>query len=263
MKTGGGMLEDWMSNMTIEETITVEGFDPMHMLLNLKGVEYDYAYRIARFIRMFDLSSNNLRGEIPEEMTNLTALGSLNLSHNHLTGKIPEGIGSLQRLETLDLSSNHLWGSIPSSMTSMTSLSNLNLSFNNLSGQIPSANQFLTFNSTSFEGNSELCGLPLPTQCSSASKNDHDEYSPMVEEDEEDKYDKIWLYASTGSGFTVGFWVIFGSLVIKSSWRHAYFQFLDKMKVRLSLVVNHSTVKKGSNFKDDQVERTGRYVYVN
>jgi hypothetical protein len=121
----------------------------------------------------------------------------------------------------------------------MTSLSKLNLSFNNFSGQIPSANQFLTFNSTSFEGNSGLCGVPLPTQCSSASENDHDEYSPMVEEDEEDKYDKIRLYASTGLGFIVGFWVVFGSLVIKSSWRNAYFQFLDKMKVRLSLVINH------------------------
>ncbi|PRQ57972.1 putative transferase [Rosa chinensis] len=157
------------------------------------------------------------------------ALDSLNLSHNHLTGKIPEGIGSLHKLEALDLSGNHLWGLIPSSMTSMTALSKLNLSFNNFSGPIPSANQFLTFNDpTSFEGNSGLCGPPLPTQCSSV--NDP---AVKVDEDEEDKYGKLWFYASTSLGFIVGFWVAFGSLVIKRSWRHAYFQFLDNMKDKL------------------------------
>ncbi|XP_024175617.1 receptor-like protein EIX2 isoform X3 [Rosa chinensis] len=148
---------------------------------------------------------------------------------NNQTGKIPEGIGSLHKLEALDLSGNHLWGLIPSSMTSMTALSKLNLSFNNFSGPIPSANQFLTFNDpTSFEGNSGLCGPPLPTQCSSV--NDP---AVKVDEDEEDKYGKLWFYASTSLGFIVGFWVAFGSLVIKRSWRHAYFQFLDNMKDKL------------------------------
>jgi Leucine-rich repeat (LRR) protein len=101
MTTGGGRLDDMMLNSTLE------GY--LHMDLNLKGVTYDYAYRILPLVKMFDLSSNNLLGEIPEEIKNLKALGSLNLSHNHLTGKIPEGIGRLQGLETLDLSSNHLW----------------------------------------------------------------------------------------------------------------------------------------------------------
>ncbi|KAM5555282.1 hypothetical protein ABKV19_023268 [Rosa sericea] len=224
MTTGDGLLGDWISGLAFYGSV----YDPMHIDLNVKGVEYEYIDKIIGLIKKFDLSSNNLWGEIPEEVKNLMALGSLNLSHNHLTGKIPEGIGSLHELEALDLSSNHLWGLIPSSMTSMTSLSKLNLSFNNFSGPIPSANQFLTFNDpTSFEGNSGLCGPPLPTQCSSAS---HDDPTLKVEENEEDKYGKLWFYASTALGFIVGFWVVFGSLVIKRSWRHAYFQFLDKMK---------------------------------
>ncbi|XP_061999344.1 receptor-like protein EIX2 [Rosa rugosa] len=223
MATGDGLRIGWMMDFWFPD-------DPMHIDLNVKGVVYEYIANIIKLIKKFDLSSNNLSGEIPEELKNLMALGSLNLSHNHLTGKIPEGIGSLHELEALDLSSNHLWGLIPSSMTSMTSLSKLNLSFNNFSGPIPSANQFPTFDPTSFEGNSGLCGPPLPTRCSSAFYNDP---AAKVEEDEEDKYGKLWFYASTALGFIVGFWVVFGSLVIKRSWRHAYFQFLDNMKDKL------------------------------
>lgn len=67
-------------------------------------------HKIIPIVNMIDLSSNSLIGEIPEEITNLSALGSLNLSWNQLTGRIPENIGSLQRLETIDLSCNHLSG---------------------------------------------------------------------------------------------------------------------------------------------------------
>ncbi|KAM5573710.1 hypothetical protein ABKV19_013313 [Rosa sericea] len=237
MTTGDGLLSNWMENMTFYGPV----YDPMHIDLNVKGVEYEYIAGIIGLIIKIDLSSNNLWGEIPEEVKNLMALGSLNLSHNHLTGKIPEGIGSLHELEALDLSSNHLWGLIPSSMTSLTSLSKLNLSFNNFSGPIPSANQFPTFDPTSFEGNSGLCGPPLPTQCSSASHNDP---AAKVEEDEEDKDGKLWFYASTALGFIVGFWVVFGSLVLKRSWRHAYFQFLDNMKQDLLLFLEVTRVSR-------------------
>ncbi|WVZ95175.1 hypothetical protein U9M48_040972 [Paspalum notatum var. saurae] len=41
-------------------------------------------------LESLDLSYNQLSGEIPEELTNLTFLGNLNLSNNQLAGKIPE-----------------------------------------------------------------------------------------------------------------------------------------------------------------------------
>ncbi|KAM5587555.1 receptor-like protein EIX1 [Rosa sericea] len=209
--------------------------DPWHMDLDPKGVEYEYT-SILPLVNTIDLSSNNLSGEIPEEMRNLSNLGSLNLSRNLLTGKIPEDIGSLQRLQTLDLSCNHLHGPIPLSMTYMTLLSKLNLSYNDLSGPIPSANQFQTFNDpTLFEGNLGLCGAPLPTQCSS-SPNGNPEVKEDAGEDEEGS-GKIWFYASTTMGFILGFWAVFGSLVLKRSWRHAYFKFVDDMKDRLILVI--------------------------
>ncbi|KAL6201477.1 hypothetical protein ACLB2K_025191 [Fragaria x ananassa] len=198
--------------------------DLWHIDLDPKGVEYEYT-TILPLVNTIDLSSNMLSGNIPEEMRNLSNLGSLNLSRNLLTGKIPEDIGSLQRLQALDLSCNNLQGPIPKSMTFMTSLSKLNLSHNNLSGAIPSANQFQTFNDpTLFEGNLGLCGAPLTTQCSSSPDGNPEVKEDAGDEDEEGS-GKMWFYASTSMGFILGFWVVFGSLVLKKSWRHVYFNY--------------------------------------
>ena len=142
-------------------------FNLVHMDLVLRGRQLDYGYPI---INTIDLSQNNLSGEIPIELTNLSKLDTLNLSLNHLTGKIPENVGDLQYVETLDFSCNLLSGPIPQSMTSITALSSLNLSYNDLSRQIPTANQFQTFNDPSnYAGNTQLCGPPLPTNCSTPS----------------------------------------------------------------------------------------------
>nr|XP_011468721.1 PREDICTED: brassinosteroid LRR receptor kinase-like [Fragaria vesca subsp. vesca] len=207
------------------------GMDLWHIDLDPKGVEYEYT-TILPLVNTIDLSSNMISGNIPEEMRNLSNLGCLNLSRNLLTGKIPEDIGSLQRLQALDLSCNNLQGPIPKSMTFMTSLSKLNLS-----GAIPSANQFQTFNDpTLFEGNLGLCGAPLTTQCSSSPDGNPEVKEDAGDEDEEGS-GKIWFYASTSMGFIMGFWVVFGSLVLKKSWRHVYFKFVDDMKDRLILVV--------------------------
>ncbi|KAL6192680.1 hypothetical protein ACLB2K_033766 [Fragaria x ananassa] len=193
------------------------------------------------------LASNRFSGPIPlnigQEMPNMNIL---DLSRNNLNGsipssirKIPQGFGSLDKLETLDLSVNHLRGPIPISMTSMTALNNLNLSNNNLSGPIPSTNQFHTFiDPTIYEGNSGLCGPPLPTPCSTSNNEDPQPKEDAVED--EDESGKIWFYVSTALGFIVGFWAVFGSLVIKRPWTYAYFQFLDKLKVRLLLVTTRN-----------------------
>ena len=45
-----------------------------------------------------DLRHNQLTGEIPEELGNLSNLTGLDLRHNQLTGEIPEELGSLTNL---------------------------------------------------------------------------------------------------------------------------------------------------------------------
>ena len=62
------------------------------------------------------LHSNNLRGELPSEIGNLTRLERLSLGGN-FTGAIPTEIGNLTRLEWLDLSHNtELTGELPAGL---------------------------------------------------------------------------------------------------------------------------------------------------
>ncbi|KAK3443313.1 hypothetical protein EUGRSUZ_B03478, partial [Eucalyptus grandis] len=128
--------------------------------LSMRGRLMEY-FKLIPLVNMLDLSRNNLSGEIPPEISNLSTLKALILSNNRLTGSIPSNISKLKQLETLDLSFNHLSGQIPPGMSSMTFLNSLNLSHSNLDGEIPRGNQFTTFNPSSFEGNLGLCGFPL------------------------------------------------------------------------------------------------------
>ena len=83
------------------------------------------------------LSDNRLSGEMPEELGSLTNLHTLELNGNQLTGRIPEELGSLTNLEILDLRSNRLTGTIPMELSNLISLTELDLSENQLNREIP------------------------------------------------------------------------------------------------------------------------------
>ena len=85
-----------------------------------------------------DLGSNQLTGEIPPEIGELTNLIFLDLRSNQLTGEIPTEIGKLTNLIYLDLGSNQLRGEIPSEIGKLTNLTGLYLYDNELTGVIPS-----------------------------------------------------------------------------------------------------------------------------
>ncbi|XP_055824433.1 receptor-like protein EIX1 [Solanum dulcamara] len=126
-----------------------------------KNKESEYC-NILWLVKTIDLSSNELVGDIPNDFSRMNALLSLNLSRNNLTGNIIEGIGLMKMLESLDLSGNHLSGKIPIGLANLTFLSVLDLSNNNLSGRIPSSTQLQGFDSSTYGGNIQLCGPPLP-----------------------------------------------------------------------------------------------------
>ncbi|XP_039163147.1 receptor-like protein EIX2 [Eucalyptus grandis] len=219
----------------------------IELIMKGRSMEYD---ELIPLVNMIDLSRNNLSGEIPPEISNLSTLRALNLSNNQLTGTIPGNISGLKQLETLDLSSNRLSGQIPPGMSSMTFLNSLNLSHNNLDGEIPKGNQFTTFNPSSFEGNSGLCGLPLLRNCSTPTGPDAQDHDSEDKGNEEDHHGQLWFYASIVLGFLVGFWSVCGTLVIKSSWRQAYFRLADKMMDKIYLAVQLKTARLRRNWEN-------------
>ncbi|KAF2301381.1 hypothetical protein GH714_023476 [Hevea brasiliensis] len=101
---------------------------------NRRGI---YRGEILNYLSGVDLSCNNLIGEIPPELGNLSWIHALNLSHNQLTGPVPRTFAKLTQIESLDLSHNSLSGEIPSELTDLFFLSVFSVAYNNLSGRIP------------------------------------------------------------------------------------------------------------------------------
>ncbi|XP_040373136.1 receptor-like protein EIX2 isoform X2 [Rosa chinensis] len=101
-----------------------------------------------------------------------------------------------------------------------------------MGGRIPSGNQLQTLEDSSiYEGNPSLCGVPL-SDC----PGDDRPISPEDDKDEDD-YGRLGLYVSIVLGFAVGFWGVCGSLIIKKSWRYAYFKFFGNIKDKATLAI--------------------------
>ncbi|GFP79546.1 LRR receptor-like serine/threonine-protein kinase fls2 [Phtheirospermum japonicum] len=199
--------------------------------LSWKHQELEYK-RNLRLLKLIDLSRNRLVGDIPGSFSSLKRLVSLNLSRNCLTGNINPDIGQMEMLDSLDLSSNQLSGAIPSSMTRLTFLSVLDLANNNLSGKIPTSTQLQSFNASAYAGNVGLCGSPLPL-C--PGDDPHPSTNNEAGDTDDEKDDDGILSSSFLKeivisiivGYIFGFWGVVGSLIVKESWRRAYFNFWD------------------------------------
>ena len=113
------------------------------------------------------LGDNDLTGQIPDAVCDLTALETLNVDTNNLTGSIPECLGGITTLESLFLSSNQFTGAIPSALGNLINVEILFLHGNQLTGEIPTAlvnlanveNLSLAFNQLTGEIPKELSNL--------------------------------------------------------------------------------------------------------
>ncbi|KAK1364338.1 hypothetical protein POM88_039899 [Heracleum sosnowskyi] len=202
------------------------------VLARWKGQEFEYG-RIFAYLKMIDLSSNELTGEIPRGITRLVELKGLNLSENRFYGKVPPEISQLKELECLDLSTNNFSGEIPSSMSGLNFLAYLDLSNNYFSGKIPSGTQLQGFSTSAYQGNNELCGKPLQIICPEDEPENHvwPSSSEYAVDGDDSEYER-WLLISAILGFSTTFWGFIGTLVLNRRCRHAYFLFLENLKER-------------------------------
>ncbi|XP_062076425.1 receptor-like protein EIX2 [Humulus lupulus] len=245
------MVEDYYDPKTIFPSIPVVtttpgvGFDDSYIntaSIIWKGTHYEYDKNLG-LLRIIDLSNNKLNGEIPIEVSYLSQLRQLNLSCNNFSGAIPRNIGNLNKLELLDLSRNKVFGEIPTSLAEISSLNYLDLSNNRLSGRIPTGTQLQTFDPSRYTMNFGLCGPPISRSCPGdepyvpqSPANDSDQGAH--DEDGGEWINLLWFYIGIGIGFTIGFCGVFGSLVINTSWRHAYFRFMHYLSDWLYVMIN-------------------------
>ncbi|XP_058746809.1 receptor-like protein 6 [Vicia villosa] len=174
------------------------------VVITIKGFSMELT-RILTTFTTIDLSNNMFQGEIPHVIGELISLKGLNLSNNEITDNIPQSLSNLRNLEWLDLSRNQLTGEIPIALTNLNFLSFLNLSQNHLEGMIPKGPQFDTFENTSYDGNTMLCGFPLSKSC----KKDEDQPPHSTSEDEEES-GFGWKAVVTGYACGAIFGLLFG-----------------------------------------------------
>ena len=135
------------------------------------GVECSHvsSFKNKSHVTGLTLPHNNLRGAIPESITNLTFLESVDfsngvygvepgrnivsgslvplcglvfleevaLSYNNISGPVPSCIGSIAQLRTLELNYNSLSSTMPSSIGQLCLLEELHLRGNRITGSIP------------------------------------------------------------------------------------------------------------------------------
>eukprot|EP00262_Sarcandra_glabra_P015285 TRINITY_DN4674_c0_g1_i3.p1 TRINITY_DN4674_c0_g1~~TRINITY_DN4674_c0_g1_i3.p1 ORF type:complete len:262 (-),score=18.51 TRINITY_DN4674_c0_g1_i3:259-1044(-) len=136
--------------------------------MNLQGT-VPSALQNCESLTTLDLSDNALSGPIPPQIcTWLPFLVTLDLSKNDFAGPIPPELVDCKFPNILRLNNNHLSGTIPNQLSRLAHLNIFSVATNDLSGSIA---LFLSdFDSSSFEGNSGLCGHPSGSNCGGLKK---------------------------------------------------------------------------------------------
>ncbi|CAI9113944.1 OLC1v1037507C2 [Oldenlandia corymbosa var. corymbosa] len=166
-----------------------------------KSMDNAYTGNILNYMSGLDLSCNQLTGEIPSQLGDLSEIRAINLSHNHLQGSIPSSLSMLKFIESLDLSFNSLIGQVPNELANLNFLSIFNVSYNNLSGKTPETGQFANFDECNYRGNPNLCGLLFQRRCESGSNTKEYPLSSIGGEENNDGIDMVAFFWSFFSSF--------------------------------------------------------------
>ena len=109
------------------------------------------------------LTANEVSGSIPQSISNMTALEKLSLDHNQLSGTIPEELALLPNLVKISLGDNQLSGTIPPSLGDLLLLEKFEVYMNGLEGELPeSLGQITTLDTLAVWNNQLITGsVPL------------------------------------------------------------------------------------------------------
>jgi len=114
----------------------------------LHGVMGTVFFDTMQYLKVLDLSMNQINSTLPKNIFFNEELTILNLGSNQLHGTIPDVGTDYQpyegKLEYLALNKNRLTGKVPSSISKIKSLTNLDLSSNMLSATLPEELKLLT-----------------------------------------------------------------------------------------------------------------------
>ncbi|CAO2036502.1 unnamed protein product [Urochloa humidicola] len=131
-------------------------------------------------LNLLDLSFNNITGQVPQSLLNLSSLNFLFLGNNSLSGSLPNSIGT--SLKNIDFSYNQLSGSFPSWASQV---SQLNLVANNFvinssnNSVLPSGLECLQRNTPCFLGSPQSSSIAVDCGSSrSISGSDNSMYQP-------------------------------------------------------------------------------------
>ncbi|XP_010442616.1 PREDICTED: leucine-rich repeat receptor-like protein kinase TDR isoform X1 [Camelina sativa] len=118
-------------------------------------------------LQNFSASSCSISGPLPE-FASCKSITVIELRNNDISGMLTPTVSTCGSLQKIDLAGNSITGGIPERFAKLPHLTVLDFSYNNLSGSIPSDKVFQSMGKHAYEGNANLCGIPLKS-CSAYS----------------------------------------------------------------------------------------------
>ncbi|CUF81993.1 GP46-like surface antigen, putative [Bodo saltans] len=88
---------------------------------------------------IFSLPSNSLSGTLPDSLSQIVTLQTLNLNLNKIQGTLPASWKTLVKLSSLNIMNNALNGTLPDAWKAMFVITTLYLANNNLTGKLPAS----------------------------------------------------------------------------------------------------------------------------